>query len=76
MRQGCALNPREVERIVSLLAGTELTIKEIAQRMHCSRSVVGGINRRCKVREYGGLRATWRKYELSPEPDQQATRHN
>ena len=59
--QGHALTAEEVERIIWLLDHTEMTMPEIAQRMHCSRSAVVSINRRFKVREYLGLRSVWQK---------------
>ncbi len=58
-RQGCALSEYEVEKIVTLLASTEMTIEEIATRMGRSRSTVAGLNRQYQVREYAGLRTRW-----------------
>jgi IS30 family transposase len=58
-RQGCALSEYEVERIVTLLASTEMTIEEIATRMGRSRSTVAGLNRQYQVREYAGFRNRW-----------------
>jgi hypothetical protein len=58
-RQGCALGEREVEKILKLLASTEMSIPEIAERLGCSRSAVGAINRKFQVRNYGGNRGTW-----------------
>jgi len=49
----------EIQRIVSLLAETQMTMPEIAMRMQCSRSAVVSINRRFQVREYGGFRSKW-----------------
>jgi hypothetical protein len=49
----------ELDRIVSLLSTTDLTISEIAERMQCSRSAVAAINRKCKIRDYAGLRSRW-----------------
>ena len=62
-RQGCVLRETEVQRIVSLLAETDMSIPEIAERLGCSRSAVVGINRKFQVRNYRGHRTTW---ELSP----------
>jgi hypothetical protein len=53
------LQDYEVRRIVSLLASTEMTIPEIAQRLGCSRSAVVSINRKFQVRDYAGHRRTW-----------------
>jgi IS30 family transposase len=58
-RQGCALSEYEVERIVTLLASTEMTIEEIATRMGRSRSTIAGLNRQYQVREYAGFRTRW-----------------
>ncbi len=58
-RQGCVLQESEVRRIVSLLASTDMTIPEIAERLGCSRSAVVAINRKFQVRDYAGHRTTW-----------------
>ena len=59
--QGRAFSEQEVERILRLLSTTEMTIGEIAARMHCSRSAVISINRRWKVRAYKGHKTNWKK---------------
>jgi hypothetical protein len=61
--QGHSVALESVQRIIYLLASTEMTVAEIAERMACSRSVVVAINRRFQVREYGGLRTRWLKAE-------------
>jgi hypothetical protein len=53
------LDQEEVEQIVSLLETTELTFGEIATRMSCGKSAVCAINRKNKVRNYGGHRRVW-----------------
>jgi DNA-binding CsgD family transcriptional regulator len=58
-RQGRVLHENEVSRIVSLLASTDMTIKEIADRFGCSRSAVTAINRKFQVRLYLGRRSSW-----------------
>jgi hypothetical protein len=58
-RQGCVLQDFEIRRILSLLASTHMTIPEIAERLGCSRSAIVSINRKFKVRDYGGHRSTW-----------------
>jgi hypothetical protein len=58
-RQGCALTEQEVQRIVTLLTNTDMTIPEIAMRMGCSRSAIVAINRKFKVRIYAGMRKEW-----------------
>jgi hypothetical protein len=57
--QGRSLDDFQVHRIVSLLARTEMSLADIAQRMGCSHAVVASINRRYEVREYDGHRTTW-----------------
>jgi len=61
--KGHSMAQESVQRIVYLLASTEMTVAEIAERMACSRSVVLAINRRFQVREYSGLRTRWLKAE-------------
>lgn len=58
-RQGCALQESEIRRIVSLLASTDMSLIEIAQRTGCSRGAIASINRRFQVREYRGHRTSW-----------------
>ena len=62
--QGQALRADQIQRIVSLLAETQMTMPDIALRMQCSRSAVTSINRRFKVRDYGGLRSSWQIAKL------------
>jgi hypothetical protein len=57
--RGKALSVDQVRRIVSLLASTELTVPEIAERMGCSRSTVVTVNRCHGVRHYQGHRNVW-----------------
>jgi hypothetical protein len=57
--QGRALRADEVARIIRLLEETELTMKEIAIRMHCSHGAIGAINRKHSVRDYRNRRSTW-----------------
>jgi len=57
--QGRHLEPAELERIVSLLRDSELTLSEIAARMQCSRSAIASVNQRVQVRNYRGLRSEW-----------------
>jgi hypothetical protein len=58
-KQGCFLTEQELKRIVALLANTDMTIIEIAQRMMCSRSAIAAINRKFQVRKYEGLKSNW-----------------
>ncbi len=59
MQRGNHLSQVEVRRIISLLKNTDLKLAEIAERMRCSRSAVGAINRRHQIRDYAGLRSGW-----------------
>ncbi len=58
-RQGCFFSEHEVQRIVTLLSTTDMTVAEIAARMNCSRSAVLSVNRKYQVRQYAGLRSNW-----------------
>jgi hypothetical protein len=58
-RQGCALEESEIRRIVSLLASTDMSLLDIAQRTGLSRGAIAAINRRHQVREYAGHRTSW-----------------
>gem|GEM_PF-1575502 len=57
--RGKALSEDQIRRIVSLLASTELTVPEIAERMGCSRSTIVTVNRFHGVRDYQGHRSIW-----------------
>ena len=57
-RQGRRLLDEEVNQIKALLAKSEMTINEIAERVARSRSVVASINRKFKIRRYRG-RSDW-----------------
>ena len=57
--QGHSMAQESVQRIVHLLAETEMSVAEIAERMGCSRNTVVAINRRFQVREYKGFRTRW-----------------
>ncbi len=57
--QGRRLEETEVNRIKSLLANTEMTFTEIAERVDRSRSVVRSINNQFKIRRYLGRNNNW-----------------
>jgi DNA-directed RNA polymerase specialized sigma subunit len=61
-RQGCGFSEREVQNIVHLLK-TEMTVREIAERMGCSRSSIVNINRKFNIRIYAGRRTSWQQSE-------------
>jgi hypothetical protein len=58
-RQGCPLHQSEIQRIVRLLASTDMTLLSIAERTGRSHAAIAAINRRYQVREYRGRRSTW-----------------
>jgi hypothetical protein len=57
--QGRYFRREELERIISLLRETDMTLSEIATRMRCSRSAIAAINRKFQVRDYEGRRSRW-----------------
>jgi hypothetical protein len=57
--RGNALHECQIRTVISLLATTDMTIAEIAQRMGCSRKTIVGVNRRFQVRQYSGWRSSW-----------------
>ena len=54
MTRGVALNEKEVQRIVTLLTDTDMSIRDIATRMGCSTVPVIAINRRYNIRASRG----------------------
>jgi hypothetical protein len=59
--QGQAMPVESVRQVIHLLTSTEMTVKEIAERMSCSTSVVHSINRKFQLRAYNGQRSSWMK---------------
>jgi DNA-binding transcriptional regulator GbsR (MarR family) len=57
--QGNPMHEGQIRTVISLLASTEMSIPEIAQRMGCSRSAIAAVNRKFQVRQYHGRRSTW-----------------
>jgi DNA-binding MurR/RpiR family transcriptional regulator len=57
--QGRFFTDYELDRIAKLLATTDMSISEIAQRMNCSRAAIGSINRKLNIRDYAGCRSSW-----------------
>ena len=57
--QGRHMKVENVQRVIYLLATTEMAVSEIAERMGCSRSAVIAINRKFQVRKYNGMRTQW-----------------
>jgi len=64
--QGRPLVEEEVNRIKSLLANTEMSFIEIAERVARSRSVVRSINKKFKIRRYLG-RNNWIVEKRNPQ---------
>jgi IS30 family transposase len=58
-RQGRHLREDELRRIESLLSSTDMTVRQIAERMQCSHSAITAINRKSKIRNYAGRRTAW-----------------
>ena len=57
--QGKYFSEDEVSRIVMLLRESDMSLPELADRMHCSRSAIASINRKFQVRVYDGKRSQW-----------------
>ena len=51
--QGQYFSEKQLRRIRQLLSSTDMTIKEIAEPMSCSRTTVSSINRKFQLRLYG-----------------------
>ena len=52
MRQGCPLSDSEIQKIVSLLGNTDMSMAEIAATADCTPRSVHEINRKYGVRTY------------------------
>jgi DNA-binding MurR/RpiR family transcriptional regulator len=59
--RGRHLSDDSIRQVVRLLASTEMTASDIAERMGYSKSTVITINRKFQVRQYDGLRTRWRE---------------
>jgi len=59
--QGKKFTEEHIARIKYLLAETELTASQIAQRMGSSTSTIIAINRRTGIRLYNGKRTCWER---------------
>jgi len=57
--RGRAMSSDRVHTIVRLLRDTDMTLSEIAERVHCSRSAVITVNQKSRVRSYRGMRSSW-----------------
>lgn len=57
--QGRRFSQEKIDRIKRLLAETDLTIPQIAQRMDCSGGPIVAINRKYRIRIYKAKRKDW-----------------
>lgn len=62
--QGRYLSSEEICKIVNFLSSTDMTLREIAERMSCSKGAIATVNRKFKVRTYNGLRSRWSNAEV------------
>ena len=58
-RKGRHLSELEIKKITRLLAKTDLSMGDIADRMDCTRSAVGTINRKYGIRVYAKKGRHW-----------------
>ncbi len=65
MRQGLSLDDGQILTILRLLAETDMTFGDIAERMQCSKAAVSAINRKHNVRDYAGKRSSWKVAETA-----------
>lgn len=70
--QGRSLTGNQIIRITSLLASTDMSINQIAERMGCSKSAVVATNRKHGIRDYSGQRSRW-TVRLEEEGEARAT---
>lgn len=61
------LTDEKRDRIINLLATTEMTISQISDRMAVSDSTIRSVNRRFQIRDYKGMRASWAVRSEKPE---------
>jgi DNA-binding MarR family transcriptional regulator len=57
--KGKPLSPAQITKITTLLASTDMSISEIAERMGCSPPAVVAINKKLKIRLYRSKRSSW-----------------
>ena len=69
--QGRHMTIENIQRVIYLLATTEMAVREVAERMGCSKSAVIAINRRFQVRRYNGLRSQWMQGSISKRASEQ-----
>jgi hypothetical protein len=74
--KGRHLGEEEIQRVISLLKETDLSLAQIATRMQCSRGVIATINHKYSVRDYGGKRVTWKLIEAGDAKIRKSTDHS
>jgi hypothetical protein len=57
--QGKPISSEKIAKIKKLLASTDLSMPDIAERMGCTRGRVVSINRRFQLRIYANKRSSW-----------------
>jgi predicted DNA-binding protein YlxM (UPF0122 family) len=68
--QGKYFSESELNRIIMLLRESDMSLPEIADRMHCSRSAVAAINRKFQIRLYKGRRSHWNLNDYGVEAEE------
>ena len=58
-RQGSSLLDSETQRIITMLATTNMSLTEIGRKTGRDRGVIGAVNRRFHIRDYVGRRNAW-----------------
>jgi hypothetical protein len=59
-RQGRYFSQAALDRIIGLLAETDMSLSDIALRMRCSRSAINAVNGKYRIRHYEGRRSHWK----------------
>ncbi len=57
--RGRVFTEKDLARIESLLAETDMSFRDIATRMGCAKSSIVAVNRRLGIRQYKGCRTRW-----------------
>lgn len=67
--QGRRFSKAKIDKIKYLLAETEMTVPQIAERMGCSQGPILKINRQFGIRIYDHRRKMWHKRNTDVEID-------
>jgi hypothetical protein len=57
--KGKPLSPAKIDQIKTLLALTDMSMPEIAERIGCTRSRIASINQKFQIRLYKNKRSSW-----------------